>query len=383
MRSVLAMLLLWLSVSVSANASTAMRQSFDLRVPQAPAVAVIGGNRQLVYELHLTNYAGTGLLPTRLDVLDADTAGQPLASWSGAELLARIAVAGSGKSPDAAQGLAPGMHAVVYIEVALPAGAALPRRLTHRLAYVAPAAQAHEHGELSGGSVAVILRAPVTVAPPLRGGPWIAVYGASFPRGHRRVLFALDGQVRIPARFAIDWIRLDAQGRHANGDERVVANWLGYGADVLAVADATVSATRDGYPESRTLDNPRHPLGEGSGNFISLALGDGRYAHYEHLKPGSIRVHPGDRVHRGQVIAALGFTGDSTGPHLHFHVSDGATPLAGEGLPFLVDGYDVLGRYPDLDDFAAGKPWQAWPSGGVRARHGDTPAPDTVVAFPE
>lgn len=371
----------WLSVPV--GASTAPRQSFDLRVLQAPAVATVDGNRQLVYELHVTNYAATGLLPKRLDVLDAAAAGQPLASWSGAELLARIAAAGSGKSPDAAQGLAPGMHAVIYVEVELPAGAAMPQRLIHRLAYAAIPLSAHEQGELSGGATAVLRRAPATVAPPLRGGPWIAVYGASFPRGHRRVRFALDGQVRIPARFAIDWIRLDAHGRHAHGDEHPVANWFGYGEDVLAVADATVSATRDNYPESRTLDNPRHPLGEGSGNFVSLALGDGRYAHYEHLKPGSVRVRPGERVHRGQVIARLGFSGDSTGPHLHFHVSDGATPLAGEGLPFRIDGYEVLGSYPDLGDFAAGKPWQALPPDEQRTRHDDMPAASAVVDFPD
>jgi murein DD-endopeptidase len=238
MRSMLAMLLLWLSVS--ASASTAMPRSFELRVLQAPVATAIGGKRQLIYELHLTNHADAGLLPTRLDVLDANAPGHVLASWDGAELSARLAVAGSGRSLDAAQGLAPGMHAVVYIEIELPDSAAMPRQLTHRLEYLAPAAQAHAQGALSGGSVAVVRRAPVTVAPPLRGGPWIAIYGASFPRGHRRVLFALDGQVRIPARFAIDWIRLDAQGRHASGDEHVVANWFGYGEDVLAPAGMVI-----------------------------------------------------------------------------------------------------------------------------------------------
>ena len=381
MRSVLTMLLLWLSIS--AGASPVLRQSFDLRVLQAPTVAVMGGTRQLVYELHVTNYSDTGLLPTRLDVLDADAPGQPLASWSGAELLGRIAIAGTGKSLDAAQGLAPGMHAVIYVEVVLPAGAAAPRRLVHRLTYATVATQAHEQWELLGGGTGVTQRAPVTVAPPLRGGPWVAIYGASFARGHRRVLFALDGQVRIPARFAIDWIRLDARGQHARGDEHVVANWSGYGEDVLAVADGTVVAVRNDYPESRTLDNPRHPLGEGSGNFVSLALGDGRYAHYEHLRPGSVRVHPGEQVHRGQVIASLGFTGDSTGPHLHFHVSDGATPLAGEGLPFVIDRYDLLGHYPSLDDFAAGKPWQSLPPGNMPVRTGDMPAANAVVDFRE
>jgi murein DD-endopeptidase len=86
-------------------------------------------------------------------------------------------------------------------------------------------------------------------------------------------------------------------------------------------------------------------------------------------------------VRRGQLIARLGFTGDSTGPHLHFHVSDGGTPLAGEGLPFLIDDYVVLGSYPDLDGFAAGRPWQALPSGDVRIRHDDMPAAMMVVDF--
>lgn len=371
----------WLSMPASASAP--LRQSFDLRVLQAPTLAMVDGSRQLVYELHATNYAAVGMLPVRLDVLDADAGGRALASWSGAELLARTAVVGTGKPPDATRGLAPGMHAVIYVEVELPAGVAVPQRLIHRLEYAALSAPIREEGELSGGATTVLRSAPVVIAPPLRGGAWIAVYGASFPRGHRRVLFALDGQVRIPARFAIDWIRLDAHGRHARGDEHRAANWFGYGEEVLAVADATVAAVRDGYPESRTLENPRHPLGEGSGNFVSLALGDGRYAHYEHLESGSVQVRPGERVHRGQAIARLGFSGDSTGPHLHFHVSDGAAPLAGEGLPFRIDDYALLGNYPDLGDFAVGKPWQALPAAAVRGRHDDMPAPGMVVDFPD
>ena len=114
------------------------------------------------------------------------------------------------------------------------------------------------------------------------------------------------------------------------------------------MAVGTVIAVRNDYPESRSLKNPRHPLGEGSGNFVSLGAGDGRYAHYEHLRPGGIRVHPGERARRGQVIAALGLSGDSTGPRLHFHVSDGSTPLAGEGLPFVTTATMYLGDYPNL-----------------------------------
>src|SRR6202047_99486 len=65
---------------------------------------------------------------------------------------------------------------------------------------------------------------------------------------------------------------------------------------------------------------------EADGNLVILDLGGGRYALYAHLDPGSVRVHKGDAVKRGQVIGLVGNTGNSLAPHLHFHVMSRAMP---------------------------------------------------------
>ena len=39
--------------------------------------------------------------------------------------------------------------------------------------------------------------APVILSPPLRGGPWVAVYDPGLKNGHRRVTVAIDGNARI------------------------------------------------------------------------------------------------------------------------------------------------------------------------------------------
>jgi len=77
------------------------------------------------------------------------------------------------------------------------------------------------------------------------------------------------------------------------------------------------------------------------GNFIVLALGDGQFAQYVHLQPGSLRVKSGDHVKRGQVLAHVGNSGDARWPHLHFQVSDSPDILASEGLPYLVDQFKL------------------------------------------
>lgn len=56
----------------------------------------------------------------------------------------------------------------------------------------------------------------------------------------------------------------------------------------------------------------------GYGNMIVIAHGDDIFTVYAHNK--SNKVDKGDRVDKGQVIAQIGNTGRSTGPHLHFEI---------------------------------------------------------------
>ena len=368
-RNALLAALLW-----SAAAPAAMRESFDLQVPLAPTPVVVEGRARLQYELHLTNFAAGPLRPQALEILDAGS-GFPVARFEGAALAARIALVGP---PDEAQlqgAVPPGRRAVVYLTLELPPDA-VPTALAHRLEL------AREDGSedtVPGPQVAVE-RGPLPVlGPPVHGGPWVVIYDASWARGHRRVFYAVDGRARLPGRFATDWVRVDADGRTARGDADLARNALGYGARVIAVADATVAAVRDDFPEQAQVSaNPKHAIADASGNHVVLDLGDGRYAFYEHLRPGSVRVQAGQRVRRGDVLGELGFTGDSTGPHLHFHVADGPSPLAAEGRPFALERFTVLGRYDDLSKLD-GAPWTPRAQDRPAQREAELPEGNSVI----
>lgn len=70
------------------------------------------------------------------------------------------------------------------------------------------------------------------------------------------------------------------------------------------------------------------------GNSVTLDLGGGVYAVFAHLRRGSPRVSKGDRVRAGDVLGEVGNSGNSSEPHLHFHLMDRPRPLTAAGLPF-------------------------------------------------
>ena len=138
-------------------------------------------------------------------------------------------------------------------------------------------------------------------------------------------------------------MKVGADGRPFSGDAKDNKTHYAYGNDILTVADATVVETKDGIPEN--IPGSRLPITlekSVGGNHVILDLGGGRFALYAHMQPGSLRVKVGDKVRRGQVLGLVGNSGNSDEPHLHFEVMDANSPLGSEGVPYLLESFEVL-----------------------------------------
>jgi len=63
-------------------------------------------------------------------------------------------------------------------------------------------------------------------------------------------------------------------------------------------------------------------------------------------------VRPGDAVKKGAVLGKLGNTGNTSAPHLHFHIMNRPSPIAADGIPYLIDAFDLSGQI-DIAAFEA------------------------------
>jgi murein DD-endopeptidase len=378
-----AVLLLIVATTAAAQQRAPLVQSVDIQIPSAPLSVTIANQRHLAYELHVTNFRPYAVMLNRLEVVDA-VRGKRIAEFRDSQLAAILGRVGARVEGAERQTIPAGGRTVVFLWLSLESSFATPTRLQHRidLDLMRPAGRLQTSVADNGCTVSE--EQPIALNAPLRGGPWVALYDPMMIGGHRTSIYTLDGRARIPARFAIDWIKLADDASHARGDTRSISNWYGYGSEVLAVADAIVAEAIDDMTESPTLSESEGPLAleNASGNSITLDLGSGRYAFYEHLKHGSITVRRGERVKSGQVIGQLGNSGSSSsGPHLHFHVADARTELAAEGLPYVFTNFEVVGAFQRIDAFETGERWDPPSPAAAGKRSMELPGANTVLFF--
>jgi murein DD-endopeptidase MepM/ murein hydrolase activator NlpD len=187
----------------------------------------------------------------------------------------------------------------------------------------------------------------VVLGSPVRGAAWVAMETTEPTTHHFLMPVTINGVTTVDQRYAQDWFYIDpVTGQVARGDMNLTKNYLGYGKDLLAVADGTVVDTRDDMPDNGIYKVPPFSFATGPGNNVIIDIGNNKYACYVHTIPGSIRVKKGDTVKEGQVIALLGNSGQSDIPHLHFEVVTGKPILiGGEGYPFLFRSFDLIAKF--------------------------------------
>lgn len=400
-----------------ANASTLHAQQVgrtpvDIQVLGQPTALFALGRNQLVYELRLTNFGGRTLGLRQLEVLDS--AGTVLAGWKDLALAQRISPLGplmntgasgvggngaaraqtaaqiptadataattSANSPMQRLELAAGSTSVVYVWISMNQGTKTPSTLHHRLI-----TQIGSSSDTIATARVLVEAAPaLSMASPVTGGPWIALRGPAQSSGHRLSIVTTDGTAAIPQRYAVDWAKLGPDGRLFRGDSTQNTNWYGYGEVVGAVAAGTVvwiKADASEHPALTLTVPDQIEADDALGNAVIVDIGGGRFATYAHLKPGSVRVQVGERVRAGQPLGALGNSGNSLAPHLHFHVSSSPKPLGGDGRPYVLPSFELIGRVNSVAPLLSGVPWTPNAAQAPRRVNGETPLENMVVRF--
>jgi murein DD-endopeptidase MepM/ murein hydrolase activator NlpD len=302
------------------------------------------GRFHVQYELVLTNTVPLAIDVTSVEVLGD---GRSVEALSGDALVEAMSPLGS---ESGATATLPGSTVgIVWVNLSFESKRQIPKELSHRLTVdVGPGLPVGPTIVDTGGAARVSAQQPIVIGPPLRGGRWVAVGGPMGP--HRRALQAVNGHLRLSQRFAVDFAALlDEEGRTHRGDPASNSSYFNDGQPVLAVGTGTVVHAADGLPDQIPNQNVPLPLAEWGGNEIILRLDAGTYVGYGHLKPGSVRVQPGQRVRVGELLGALGNSGNSTGPHLHLQLMTEPSFLDADGLPFVISGFRLDGTVPSLE----------------------------------
>lgn len=350
--------------------------------PISPTSPVSGadGQQHLVYELEISNRSDKAVTFQSVEALDPFNGNAVLTKMDGTALARTLRVDGG----DIGTVLAPGAGGILFMDVTLPARTEAPRSLKHRVAYDLTDSAGTQSEAFVGVSQRVTRTRAVVVAPPLTGEHWVVGNGCCGDiTAHRGATLPIDGTIHVPERFAIDFVQLDDELKLFSGPVDDPESYPGFGAEVHSVAAGRVVQVEDGHPEQVPGSrDPNATVQTAGGNSIVVDIGRGRFAYYAHLQPGSVQVAKGDRVKAGQVLGLLGNTGNTDGPHLHFHVMDGPSPFRADGLPyefgaFVGEGL-VTNPIEDVQQGAAAQLDETY----VGAHRSELPLNLQVIAFP-
>jgi murein DD-endopeptidase len=345
-----------------------------------PAPIVQYGSTQLVYEMLITNFSkGTHVL----DAIEAQ-AGATQSKFSGKPLASMIAHIGVPAPQDrsADRTIEAGRTMMIFFMLEL-GSATVPDAIEHSLHVLDDKGGAHD---IAATALPVSKASPIVVAPPLRG-EWIAGDSVNnrLDAAHRRAVLVDNGHAWLAQRYAIDWLQsqtIDGVRTTWKGLEDKNESYFCYDQPIYSVADGKVVDMSDGLPENVPHSGKYAvpiDFSNAAGNHAVIEIAQHRFVLYAHMRPGTVRVKIGDRVRAGEILGRVGNTGSSVEPHLHMHIDDQPSFLAGNGVPYEFTKGDASG--PVEANVSSPNAISFGPIGPQRPFTNDYPAPNALVTF--
>jgi murein DD-endopeptidase MepM/ murein hydrolase activator NlpD len=151
-------------------------------------------------------------------------------------------------------------------------------------------------------------------------GRWLVFWGGD--------TVELNQHHEVPnQRFAFDLVGVGDDGKTQRGDGTRNEDYSAFGREVLAPAEGTVVTVIEGVPDNTPGSlNPYSAVG----NCVMIQHREDEVSVLAHFKRGSIVIKVGDKVKRGQLLGECGNSGNSSEPHLHYHLQN--SPVLQDGL---------------------------------------------------
>lgn len=159
-------------------------------------------------------------------------------------------------------------------------------------------------------------------------GTWVVGNGGRSPKTNNH--YSSKRQ-----KYAYDFVSM-----HVKNSGNKLEDYDAFGAEVIAPADGVIVQVIDGsidmVPGER--DTSVYP-----GNMVLIDHQNGEWSPLSHFKYNSIRVKVGDNIKQGDTLGLCGNTGNTSEPHIHYHLQDNVLLTQAKGIPaqfarILVDG---------------------------------------------
>lgn len=141
---------------------------------------------------------------------------------------------------------------------------------------------------------------------------WTVVWG-----GDTRILnYHLESRAQ---KNAFDFVLVGRSGKTYRTDGLCNEDYYAFGQEIIAPCEGKVVLVVDGVKDNIPGEmNPTYV----PGNTVVLKTSKDEYLFFAHFKQYSIEVTPGEIIRQGQLIGQCGNSGNSSEPHLHFHLQN-------------------------------------------------------------